>query len=213
MPVSNSPFFELEDDLHTRGRWYLNRLTDCNGVELDSREFQYGKVVDLGPPIEAKTWKEGIQVAAQPPLKVMLDPKREGLPLDFTFTNANMPVAVSKVAETLAIVSARDIQRVPVLVEFREEQYEIINVISIIDCIDAQRSEITYYTKESTVRPDMAGEPEMILNLTIDPAKVGNHHIFRLKGWTMVIVVSEVIKDAFESMKVSGVTFRQISDW
>ncbi len=204
-------YFELNDDLYFEERWYLNRLCDAAGIQLDSREFRNGQAVDLGPPIKAKSWREGIPVPARPPLKVLLDPKRNGAPLDFTFTNADMPVVVLKVAEILASIAAQDIQRISVLVESRQEEYEIMNVIRLIDCIDARRSEIQWYTEGNKIRPDKAGEPEMITKLVIDPARVGEHDIFRLKGWKIAIIVSDVVKNAFEKARVSGVMFRQVS--
>jgi hypothetical protein len=32
-------YFEIEDDVEFRGRWYLNGLLDGSGRELDSRDF------------------------------------------------------------------------------------------------------------------------------------------------------------------------------
>src|SRR5258708_2414194 len=115
-------YFELEDDLYIPGRWYINRLTDRAGVELDSRDFTYGIPVDLGPPVKASLWKGGEAVDAQPPLRVLLDPKRKGTPLDFTFTNADMLVTTSRVANLLAPIAGADIQRIPVRVESQNEE-------------------------------------------------------------------------------------------
>ena len=204
-------YYTLEDDLYCEGRWYLNRLCDCSGIELDSRIFCYGELVDVGPPIQAKTWKEGIPVAAYPPLKVLLDPEMPGTPLDFTYTNANMPVATTPVATILASIAPQDIQRIPVLVESREQGYEIINVVRLIDCIDVERSEIQWYEKGNDIRPDLAGQPEMVIELVIDPSRVGDHHIFRISGWEVEIVVSDVIKEALEKVYATGVGFRQVS--
>jgi len=204
-------FYRLENDYSIDGRWYINRLCDREGTELDSREFADGKRVDLGPPIVAKTWKESIAIAAWPPLTVLLDPKRKGFPLDFTFSNESMPVATVAVAQLLTLIAEGDIQRIPVLVESREEEYEIINVTSCVDCIDAERSEIQWYKPGNKVRPDLAGKPEMITELVIDPDRVCGHHIFRLEGWEIAIVVSDVIKNAFEETGVLGVKFLPVS--
>ncbi len=205
-------FFRLQDDLHFEGRWYLNRLSDAAGIQLDSREFQYGRTVDVGPPMRAKTWKDGRLVEAQPPLEVLLDPNAaRGDPLDFTFTNADMPVVVARVADIIAAIAPRDIQRIPVLVESRQEKYEIINVTCLIDCIDNNRSEIQWYAKKNKIRPDKAGKPEMITNLAIDPTRVGEHDIFRIDGWEVAIVVSSRVKCAFEDAAITGVRFQQVS--
>jgi len=204
-------YFWFEDDLYYRGRWYLKRLCDRDGVELDGREFQYGNLIDVGPPLKAITWKEGTPVEAQPPLKVLLDPKRKGIPLDFTFTNEVMPVAIGWVARLLGEIAGADIQRIPVRVESQEKEYEIINVISLVDCIDVDKSEIEWWKERNNVRPDKAGKPHVISKLVIDPTRVGEHHMFRLSDWTIAIIVSDVIKSAFEEARVSGVKFRQVS--
>jgi hypothetical protein len=203
-------YFELEDDLRFRGRWYLNRLCDAAGTALDSRQFQYGRRVDLGPPLKATTWKEGLPAEPRLPLTVLLDPERSGVPLDFTFTNEDMPIVTSRVGAILASIAGRDIQRIPVLVESREEPYEIVNVVRVIDCIDTNRSEIQWFKPGNTVRPDLAGKPEMVTRLIIDPARVGEHHMFRVEGWEIVIVVSDVMRRAIAGARVSGVRFRRV---
>jgi hypothetical protein len=203
-------YYELLDDLYIESRWYLRRLVDNAGTELDARDFTYGIPVDLGPPLRVSAWDDETMIEVQEPLTVLLDRKRPGSPIDFTFTNDNMPVVNSKVAKILALANA-DIQRVPVRVESRDDDYEIINVISRVDCIDTKYSVIQWFQPGNSVRPDLVGQPEMITKLVIDPMVAAGHHILRPTGWEVALIVSDQVKNALEAANVSGVRYRQVS--
>ncbi len=204
-------YYEVEDNLEMENRWYLNRLHDSRGVRLDDRDFTYGHSIKLDPPMRLGLWNKDATVNVGLPLKLSIYREKTAGPLDFTFTNSDMPVVTSRVAEILATVAATDIQRIPVQVEGREEPYEIINVTSLIDCIDAHRSEIQWFEAGNDIRPDLAGEPEWVQKLVIDPGRVGGHHILRPKGWDLALIVSEPIKNALEKAKVSGIRFTKVT--
>jgi hypothetical protein len=197
----------MEGDWGLKGRWYLKDLFDSAGTEFDPRVFTYGKLVNAGPPLMISLYNEEKIAAVQAPLTVLLDRKRRGKPLDLTFTNDDIPVATRKVADILSSLAATDIQRIPVRVESQDEDYEIINVIACVDCIDVERSDIEWYEEGNDVRPDLAGTPELITELVVDPKRTGNHHIFRLVGWEMTVVVSDLVKNALERARASGVRF------
>jgi hypothetical protein len=203
-------YYEMEDS-DLEGRWYLRGLFDNRGIELDARDFTYGVPADLGPPVKASLWNDYQTIETEPPLHVLLDPKRPGFPLDVTYTSADMPVVTSKVGMLLASIAHDDIQRIPVRVESRDETYEIINVRTRIDCIDQAKSEILWFEEGNDIRPDLAGQPKMVRQLVIAPEKVGGHQMFRVAGWTIALIVSKAIKDALEAHKVSGVSFTQVS--
>jgi len=204
----STTYFELEDDVELKGRWFLDGLSDQTGAELDARHFRYGVPVDLGAPLVVSSAREYRMIDTIQPLRVSLS--RAGQPLDFTFAAFDLPVVTTRVAMLLARIAGTDIQRIPVLVELNEQNYEIINLTSRIDCIDAERSEIMWWDNNNNIRPDLAGTPQMITKLVIDPTRIGSRHLFRIEGWQMVIIVSSVVKKAFEDARVSGVRFRQV---
>lgn len=201
-------YYELEDNLYFEGRWHLCDLLDDTGTELDAREFRYGNRFNLGPPLKCFKWNEDTLIDIKPPLRLMWS--RDGKPLDFTYTDSVMPVVTKKVAEILAKFAEKDIQRFPVKVDRMEEEHEIVNVTSLIDCIDTKKSDIEWWKEGNNVRPDLAGQPHSISNLTIDPSRVGDHHVFRLKGWTLSLIVSQKVKNAFEQAGVTGVLFKEV---
>jgi len=201
-------YYELEDDLYFESRWHLCRLYDNEGMEFDSREFTYGNRMDLGPPLKCYKWNEDAIVDIKPPLKLTWS--REGTPLDFTYTDSVMPVVTEEVAQLLSEFTNNNIQRFSVKVDRMEEEYEIINVLSLADCIDTEGSAIEWWEEGNNIRPDLAGKPHVISNLVIDPTHVGDHHIFRLQEWTLPVIVSEDIKRAFEEARVTGVRFIEV---
>jgi hypothetical protein len=194
-------------DVEVPRRWYLNGLFDGTGRELDSRFFTYGFPVELVPSMRIPSYEDGTIIDALPPLQV--GTKRRGKPLDFTFTTTDMPVVTAKTAALLSTVADEDIQRIPALLARLGEEYEIINVVSRVPCIDPVRSNIMWWT-EADGRPDKIGKPQMITKLVIDPERVIGHHIFRPEGWEVVVIVSDVVKEALEKARVSGVKFSKV---
>jgi len=205
--VMTRRYFELRDDVDIPGRWHLNGLFDGSGRELDSRHFTYGSPVDIKPPMRVPSFRDGTIIEALPPLQV--PPKRLGIPLDFTFASFDLPVVTERIATMLATIADQDIQRLPVVLASPEQNYEIVNVVSRIPCIDAARSDIMWWT-EADGRPDKVGKPRMITKFVIDRGQVPGCHIFRPEGWELVIIVSELVKNALEQGDVSGVTFHEV---
>jgi hypothetical protein len=203
-------YYELEDDLYIYNRWHLSGLRDDQGIELDAREFRYGNHLPAGPPLKCSLWNEDTIVDVTPPLRISWS--REGNPLDFTYTDDDMPVVSSRVAQILANIAGGDIQRFPVKVDRMEEKYEIINIVACIDCLDTELSEIEWWEDGNDIRPDKAGLPHVVDKLVIDPDRVGDHYIFRLSTWIHPIIVSEAVKQALEKARVSGVKFRNVSN-
>lgn len=201
-------YFEIVDDVDLRGRWFLNGLFDRSGTRFDSREFRYGIRVETGPPFNIGLYAEEKSVEVELPLRISL--RREGNPIDFTFADFDVPVVTSNVATILASVAGENIQRVPVVVESRKEEYEIVNVISRVECIDKIASEIQWFEEGNDVRPDLAGKPEMITKLVIDSSQAEGYHMFRPKGWEVVVIVSDLVKDALEAACGSGIKFRAV---
>ena len=202
-------YFRIDDDVHLEGRWFLNGLYDAAGTHLDSRDFTYGRAMNVGPPLHVSSWNDEKIIAVVPPLRVSR--RRDGYPLDFTFADGDMPVVTTRVGHILASLAEADIQRFPVQIDQEGSDFEIINVVSLIDCIDVERSEIQWFEEGNDVRPDLAGTPEMITKLIIDPNRVGDQcHVFRVEDWDVAVIVSDLVKKALEDAGVSGIRFRQV---
>jgi hypothetical protein len=201
-------YYLLKDDVFVEGRWHLNGLYDANGVELDCRDFTYGSRIEIDPYIRVSSPHDDRIIDAKRPLKLFQS--KEGRSLDFTFTDLDMPVVTVRIGMLLGRIADLDIQRIPVFIN-GDGHYEIINVVSRVECIDTKRSEIMWWEKDNDIRPDLAGTPQMITKLLIDSSRVGGHHIFRPEGWDLAVIVSDILKTALETEGVSGIIFHDVS--
>ena len=91
--------------------------------------------------------------------------------------------------------------------EGHSEPYFILNALRIIRCIDDARCEEVLYWLPEDERPDKLGAYRNVVGLKVDPAKVGDTHIFRPWGWTVALIVSERLKRAFEAEGLTGARF------
>jgi hypothetical protein len=201
-------YFHLVDDLDSSHRWHLDGLRDSSGVELDSRDCTYGVPMECSPCLRVSLPHEDRNVDVREPLRISR--ARDGNPLDFTFSALDMPVVTTDVANIVEMIAGRDIQRFKVQVDGQDAIYNIINVIARLECIDTSRSTIMWWETGNDIRPDLAGTPRMITELRIDAARMDGHHLVRPAGWEVVIIVSEVIKRAFEAAQVTGVVFQEV---
>jgi hypothetical protein len=201
-------YFRIEDDVDAEDRWFLNGVRDDSGNELDPRDFTYGVRINVGPPLKVSLANEEKVVETMPPVTISL--RRTGRALDFTFADFDVPVVTTAVGTMLTQVAADDIQRLPVRIRPYSGGWEIINVVSCVECIDPVRSNIDWWS-EVDGRPDKIGKPRMVTSLVIDPTRTRNCNILRPAGWEVALIVSVSVKDALENARVSGIRFRDVS--
>lgn len=185
-------YHELFFDPSVREQWVLAEPVDAHGEELEPWRFF------CGHPIE---W-------AGTPRVPLAEPGRA---LDFSFTTLSIPVVHGRlvpVFESLGL--QRQIQFLPVEVEGRPEPYFIANVLRVIPCIDDARCERVEYWRPEDGAPDRVGDYRLVRGLQIDPNRVGDVDIFRPKGWSSVLIVSDRLKQALENQRVDGLRFTQV---
>ena len=156
-------YFQLDDDKHVPGRWYLGSPLTPDGQELDPRTFTYSRPVDV----------TGL---------LRLPLRQPGRPLDFTMADFAMPVARRPLAEQLEQLAPGAVQRVSVAVEGTAPgDYEIVTVLREVACVDESETEVVRWTAEMG-RPDMVGKYLYLTNIVIDPTKTDDAALFRLAG-------------------------------
>ncbi len=188
--MNSGHYYELLTDPEATSRWYLKSPVDSEGHEIDPRLFT-----------------QGLRVDHQPSLAVPL--RRQGNPLDFNFCDFDMIISPASLNEAIESVAKNAIQRIPVTADNRENEFEILNICNLIDCVDESRSLLTKWTVADG-RPEKAGQFRMIANLKINPAAASGHDIFRVAGWPIAVVVSEKIKTIFEERNVSGLKYERV---
>lgn len=145
------------------------------------------------------------------PLNLYASLRRNGIPVDFNFCDFDIIVIARDLKDSLQKLTEDNIQFIPITIESMEESdYEIANIVDVVDCIDETRSEFTKWTKLDG-RPDKVGQYRMITKLIITPNKVEGHKFFRVKNWEIAIIVNEDIKKALESRNATGIIFDPVN--
>ena len=133
---------------------------------------------------------------------------------DFNIADFDIPVVSSRFAQAVESLAPNEIQRIPVTIE-NESGWEIFNVLNCVDCIDHEKSAIDYYPTDPREpilqqETDKAGKPRGIRSLKIDASKTLGMHIFRIKDWEVVIVVSQQLKNKLETDRFDGIKFVEL---
>lgn len=184
----SSAYYCLSDDMTTGNRWFLKGPLDRRGARLDPRLFTYREPVECDAPLYI-------------PLR------RPGRQLDFTLADFDMPVLRSSLARELQALAPESIQLFPAVVEGSNDSFHIVNVVSVVACLDEQRSTLTYWT-QAHGRPDKVGKPMMVVELRVDTERAAGKKIFRLKDWKIALIVSEDARDILRG--ASGAVFRPV---
>ncbi|SEL04688.1 hypothetical protein SAMN05444354_103393 [Stigmatella aurantiaca] len=183
-------FFKLADDVYVPHRWHLASPIDSQGHKLQDWDFKRGAPVQV----------EG---------RLRLPIKIAGSPLDFSEAGVRVPVVHVKVASLLAEHAPGDVQLIPADIEGQPDQYLVLVATRLIPCIDEEASQVRFWTPEHGV-PDKVGQYIAVDRMRIDKAKVGNAKVFRPKGWEVVLIVAEELKNALERMRATGTRFEEV---
>jgi hypothetical protein len=138
--------------------------------------------------------------------KVDLRLELSGPPNDFIFASFDIPICHKRIIRALQGICPHDFQAIDVITGFNDIDYTIINVLALADCIDEAKSRILYWTEKDGI-PSKVGKFKMAGKLVLNPVFIGCHDLFRLEKWEIAIVVSQRVKDVFEELKVSGISF------
>jgi hypothetical protein len=180
----------ISDDINAYPRWYLDCPVDENKKEIDPRIFTEGRKIS------------GIE-------HLFIPLQYKGPHFDFNFAAFDMLVVPKKLNEELEKLPNMNIQRIPVTVEDQDQEYEILNILDLAECIDIENSEFTIFTKESS-RPDREGEIHYFKKLIIDQEKAKEHNLFRLKEWDTASITNETVKNLIEKLGITGVAFKEL---
>lgn len=181
-------FFELHDDVEQPGRWHLTHPTHLDGSELED-PWQF---------------TEGRPIAVPPRLRVPMDVP--GRPLDFSLAGLSVPVVHVRVANFFLEKAPQDVQLLPVDVHGQPDQYCILVVTRLLDCIDERASRVRFWSEEDGI-PEKVGQYSSVRDLHVDPARIAAARVFRARGWPGPLLISEEIKQGLESLKATGALF------
>jgi hypothetical protein len=184
-------YYELCDDLESKPtRWYLGSAVDENGVELSPWLFNCCKKVDKSNAVRFIKRLSGRRV-------------------DITFADIDTQVITPKVGDILERLAPMDIQRIPVRIEGENDPFEILNILSTVNCVDESRCD--YVLRLDDRFGEKSGKIGGIMGLRIRQDEIRGQEIFRPADYHVIIVCSEKIKLALEDAKVTGVYFTDVT--
>ena len=118
-----------------------------------------------------------------------------GTPMDFNTTPMGLPVVSERAADLLRRLAGSDVQLIRCRIDSVEADYYAANIIVRLDCIDRLRSQVIIPATESL---------RAMHGWVINPAKAGDHVIFRLDNEPTTIVISNALKDEIERQQLVG---------
>ena len=163
-------------------RWYLNGPRGANG-ELLKEALTSGRKYEGGTPLICVVDQAGPQ-------------------LELTMTEELVPVLNERVAEIFAAHVGRDAQLIQARPSDSEAKLWVVNVLSAVDCVDEARSTGIERWTAADGEPDRIGAYRKIEELRVDPARAGEHAIFRPLGWDVAVIVSEALAEALRKANV-----------
>lgn len=184
-------FYRLVADPLATTRWHLRAPVDMSGEEVDPRLFTAGLVT-------------------KPTSQLRIPLRRAGDEVDFNFGDFDMVVSPAVINAELETLTGASIERIPVWVQASERNYEILNILKFVRCIDEATSEFTKWTTEDG-RPDKTGVYRMFTRLQIQQEAANGNHLFRIAEWPIALIASAQAKAILERHGVTGVGFQAVT--
>ena len=180
-------YFELLDDMTVPGRWHLSSIHTTDGGEPRLRG--------------------GIGCSDE---SLRTEVSHPGVELDFCLTSFAVPVARCPLAAAMETVADGDVQRLPIFIP-DHEGFEVVNVLRVIKCLDETRSEFIKWTVNDH-RSDLAGQYRQVTRLKVRGEVIPSDvHVFRIEGWLVGLVVSEMVRQAMEKTGCLGAKFVEVT--
>ncbi|MBK9413263.1 MAG: hypothetical protein IPN61_07510 [Bacteroidetes bacterium] len=180
-------YYRLIDELYIPSqRWFLG------SVNFD-KEFDFWKYVSTGD----------VEI---PKKELIINIREKGIPLNFTMADFELLIVDEK---TLQLFKKDEVMSIPVRIEGKENnlQYYILVIKDALDCVDEEKSVFDKWQIGSSIRPDKEGQFKFISKLVINRASVIGKELFRVKGFNVIIVINEELKNKFETNKITGISF------
>jgi hypothetical protein len=132
-----------------------------------------------------------------------------GVPVDYNDTAFGALVVSERLATALTALAGKELQRISVHLS-APGTWEVLNLLTCIDCIDHARSVIEYYPV-AFEDPSRAGKPRGVLDLRVRRDAVEGKHLFRPKDWQVAVIGSELVKQLILDNGFTGVSFRPVT--
>jgi hypothetical protein len=191
------------DDIDSITPWVLRTLyidgkkDGIGGRGIREWDLRKGKYIDIWDPQNLAEYE--------------LDGHRD----DFVSTAFYIPVVSPALKTLLERLAPDEIQFLPLQIRKiggngEVKGYHIANFLHMVDCIDRELSKYLEW-KPGDSREDLIGKSFRDMEkIVLKGSSIGNHKIFRLTMWDIVMVVSEEIVVAIEEAGLTGSKFRKL---
>lgn len=205
--MSAISLYEIMFDPAVPDQWYLGAGVDAAGRELDDYLLSEGREVEV---------TGGLVVPIVEP----------GRPLEFNFASAYGILVTKRVAELLGELVPYDLQRIPARVESMQGCYELLNLLSTIDCLDRERTLAEVLVKGdpepvkkgtlASLAPLLDHNPSlhagvMPSDVRLDASGIDGPRLFRVEGRVTWPILTQEVKTALEEAGVTGLRYRLTS--
>ncbi len=179
------------DEDMPQGYWYLDGAVLPDGERL-GYSLWLGKKVNL-PSI--------------PTSKAFVP----GRPLDITFNSDLILVVSARIADALRAEWPDEIQLFRSSVEGYDGEYFLVNVLRLENCIDERRTAVCVKWGTDAPTPEEVGTYKMLFDIKVDPARVAGSNIFRIDGYSVILVCSDKVMKTLTDLRATGVVFRDVN--
>jgi hypothetical protein len=176
--------------------WHLRIMRDARGGDGAGyrwRDLTWARHVDVAPPLEITIAKRGIE---------------RDITLDI---GAGAPILSTRAATVIRSLGFDDVELLPAVLEGRKDEYFVMNVLSVVKCVDEDRTQYVEKWTNDSYRADRTGEYKRLMGIVIHPSLATGRNLFRIWGsFAASIIVSRAMKEALEQNDVTGVRFRDV---
>lgn len=177
--------------------WSVLGAKPCTKATFHDRSVIRGLKLTLGKPLRERWPRVDLRVTSK------------AAPAD-TFKVGVMRVVSRPLANTISeLVSAKDIELLPVHVNYKGDaygEYFFLNIMKRIDAIDREHSVYTFDDDDS----DTIDE---VTSLVLKENEIDDAELFQLACWSPILCVSARLADAITARKHSGLKLYSPTDW
>lgn len=186
-------YYRLMDNLtYPENRWFLGSINFPN-------EWDFWNYIRIG-------------LVKQPEFELKISLRKRGQPIDITMADFELLVVQERV---INYFQDEEVQFIKVHLDsdtnIDPRKLYLMCILQEIDCVDERKSIFDKWEEGNEIRPDLSGDYKTFYKLVVDPLKIGNTNIFRLKKYGSIIIISELLKNVFESNLVTGVQYKLLT--
>lgn len=179
------PYYIATYDPHIADQWHLAAPRDADGNEIRGYQFREGRPYMGSRPVQVPIYQDG-------------------RPLELSFGAEKMVVVSHGARLAIEPLAAQDCQFFAVSIPRMPSPWFILNALNLVDCFDEAKSR---YSK----MPGDERRYAIVTRLMLDPTRIRGQQLFRVKGWNVDLIVSEIVKAAIEGVPNHGVWFKQVT--